>query len=168
MVGRQSRRPRLRTRGGRVEGRRPLRETLVGTLRQQGSPPEEIAGTVRSCRPRTEGSWSRFRGGGVLGGPGQGLEGNKDFHRPRLASHTALPRPDFLLLLRMKACIAQQTDNIRSGNFTPLVRKNAFLSQNFLFVSRAQVVIRFVSYLTLLIAKFGIYSHQATTLETQF
>ena len=103
--GRQSRRPRLRTRGGRVEGRRPLRETLVPTLRQQGSPPEEIAGTVRSCRPRTEGSWSRFRGGGVLGGPGQGLEGNKDFHRPRLASHT-LPRPDFLPLLRMKACTA--------------------------------------------------------------
>ena len=99
--------PRLRTRGGRVEGRRPLRETLVPTLRQQGSPPEEIAGTVRSCRPRTEGSWSRFRGGGVLGGPGQGLEGNKDFHRPRLASPT-LPRPDFLPLLRMKACTANR------------------------------------------------------------
>ena len=71
------------------------------------------------------------------------------------ASLPTLPRPDFLPLLRMKAC-TQQSDNIRLGNVTPLVRKNAFLSQNFLFVSRAQVVIRFVSYLTLLIAKFGI------------
>ena len=99
--------PRLRTRGGRVEGRRPLRETLVGTLRQQEGSPRKSRVQLDHAGPEQREAGAGFAEEVFLVVLlVKGWRETKTSTDP--ASLPTLPRQDFLPLLRMKACTANR------------------------------------------------------------
>ena len=98
--------PRLRTRGGRVEGRRPLRETLVGTLRQQEGSPRKSRVQLDHAGPEQREAGAGFAEEVFLVVLVKGWRETKTSTDPALLP--TLPRPDFLPLLRMKACTANR------------------------------------------------------------
>ena len=107
--------PRLRTRGGRVEGRRPLRETLVGTLRQQEGSPRKSRVQLDHAGPEQREAGAGFAEEVFLVVLVKGCRETKTSTDPALLP--TLPRPDFLPLLRMKACTANRYYTI--GKFYP-------------------------------------------------